>query len=97
MLEALIAAGVTRLHFWRDKQQREVDFVLPRRRDEVDAVECKWRAAAFEPRGLRAFRAIYPKGKNFVVAPIEGAPYERAVDGIRVSFLSPADLGRIAT
>ena len=38
VLEALVAAGVTRLHFWRDKQQREVDFVLPRRRDEADAI-----------------------------------------------------------
>jgi hypothetical protein len=95
VLETLVAAGLTRIHFWRDKQQREVDFVVPRRRDVVDAIECKWRADAFETRGLRAFRANYPKGRNFVVAPIEGAPYDRKTDGFEVSFVSPLDLGRL--
>jgi hypothetical protein len=97
VLESLIAAGVGRLYFWRDKQQREVDFVVPRRRDVVDAIECKWRADAFETRGLRAFRAIYPKGRNFVVAPLEGRTYDRKVDGFEVSFVSPSDLERLVT
>ena len=30
------------LHDWRDKTGREVDFVVVRNRDEVDAIECKW-------------------------------------------------------
>src|SRR3990167_8783975 len=29
------------VRYWRDRNGREVDFVLARRRDEVDAVECK--------------------------------------------------------
>jgi len=33
--------------YWRDKQGREVDFVLAHRRDEVDAIECKWDPGAF--------------------------------------------------
>ena len=74
-----------------------MDFVVPRRRDVVDAIECKWRADAFETRGLHAFRANYPKGRNFVVAPIEGAPYDRKTDGLQVSFVSPLDLGRLRT
>jgi len=28
ILDALVAAGLPRFHFWRDKQQREVDFVV---------------------------------------------------------------------
>jgi len=95
MLDTLIAAGVGRLHFWRDKQQREVDFVVPRRRHVVDAIECKWRADAFDTRGLRAFRANYPHGRNVVVIPLEGAPYDRKVDGLQVSFVSPLDLQRL--
>ena len=95
VLETLVAAGVTPLHFWRDKQQREVDFVLPHGRDAADAVECKWRADAIETRGLRAFRSNYPRGRNFVVAPIDGAPYERKMDGLKLSFVSPVDLGRL--
>ena len=97
VLDTLIAAGVARLHFWRDKQQREVDFVVPRRRDVVDAIECKWRAEAFETRSLRAFRGNYPKGRNLVVAPIEGPPYDRRLGGLEVSFVSPADLAGLVT
>jgi uncharacterized protein len=97
VLDALIAAGIPRLHFWRDKQQREVDFVVPRRRDAVDAIECKWRAEAFDTRSLRAFRSNYPKGRNFAVAPIEGPPYERRLDGLEVSFVSPVDLAPLVT
>ena len=33
VLDTLIAAGAPKIHFWRDKQQREVDFVVPRGRD----------------------------------------------------------------
>ncbi len=92
VLDALIAAGVTRVHFWRDKQQREVDFVIPRGREAVDTIECKWRPEAFEARGLAAFRAQYPKGKNLIVSPLTGPAYGRTVGGLKVSFLSPADL-----
>jgi predicted AAA+ superfamily ATPase len=56
VLDTLIAAGLPKIHFWRDKQQREVDFVVLCGRDAVDAIECKWRPEAFETRGLKAFR-----------------------------------------
>ena len=62
MLDTLIPASLPKIHFWRDKQQREVDFVLPRGRDAADAIECKWKPDAFETRGLAAFREQYPKG-----------------------------------
>ena len=65
--------------------------------DVVDAIECKWRADAFETRSLGAFRTSYPKGRNFAVAPIEGPPYERRLGGLDVSFVSPADLARLVT
>jgi predicted AAA+ superfamily ATPase len=92
VLDELIAAGVPKIHFWRDKQQREVDFVVPRGRDAVDAIECKWQADAFETRGLAAFREQYPKGKNFVVSPLNGPAYERTVSGMKVAFVSPGEL-----
>ena len=94
VLDTLIAAGLPRIHFWRDKQQREVDFVVPRGRDAVDAIECKWKADAFETRGLAAFRARYPKGKNFVVCPLPGPAYERVQDGHKLTFVAPGELRR---
>lgn len=92
MLDSPIAAGVAKIHFWRDKQHREVDFVVPRERDSVDAIECKWNPEAFESRGLRAFREQYPNGKNYVVSPLNAPAYERILDGRTIDFVSPEDL-----
>jgi hypothetical protein len=92
VLDTLIAAGLPKIHFWRDKQQREVDFVVPRERDTVDAIECKWNPQAFESRGLAAFREQYPKGNNFVVSPLTSPSYERVQDGLNISFVSPGEL-----
>jgi len=69
VLDTLRAAPCPKIHFWRDKQQREVDFVLPRGREVVDAIECKWNPDAFEIRGLKAFRENYPKGRNYLLSP----------------------------
>ncbi len=91
-LDTLIAAGLPKIHFWRDKQQREVDFVVPRSRDAIDAIECKWKPDAFEPRGFAGFREYYPKGNNFVVSPLNGPAYERNLNGMKVAFVSPGEL-----
>ncbi len=77
--------SLPRIHYWRDKTKREVDFVLPVSRDRVDAVEVKWRADAFEPRGLLAFRASYPKGRNWLVSSQTGPAHARAVAGLEVT------------
>ena len=92
VLDTLIASGLEKIHFWRDKQHREVDFVVPRGRDHVDAIECKWKADAFEARGLAAFRQQYPKGRNFVVSPLAGPAYERVREGMSLSIVSPREL-----
>lgn len=97
MLDTLIAAGLPKIHFWRDKQQREIDFVLPRGRETVDAIECKWNPEAFETRGLEVFRAQYPRGNNYVVSPLNSPPYARVQGGLRISLVSPGDLRRALT
>jgi hypothetical protein len=53
----------------------------------VDAIECKWQPDAFETRGLTAFRASYPRGRNYLVSPLVTAPYQRRVDAHLVEFL----------
>lgn len=94
VLETLIATGLPAILFWRDKQQREVDFVVPRGRDAVDAIECKWRPDAIEVAGLAAFRACYPKGNNYVVSPLHGPAYRQAIKGLELQFVSPGELRR---
>lgn len=95
VLETLVAAGIPRIYFWRDKQHREVDFVVPRGRDVVDAIECRWNPDALEPRGLVAFRGLYPKGKNYIVCPLQGPSYEREAWGSLLVFVSPTELRQI--
>ncbi|MGH7587220.1 MAG: ATP-binding protein [Gemmatimonadota bacterium] len=81
------------LRYWRNKRGAEVDFVLPRRgRGQPIAVECKWTAASFEEGALAAFRRLYPKGDNFVVARDVDVAYVREYEGLRVHFLSLEDL-----
>ena len=78
--------------YWRDKDQHEIDFVLPAGRDAVDAIECKWTSARFDPKNLQVFRALHPAGKNFVVSTNVPKPFTRTVDGLAVTFTGLDDL-----
>ena len=77
------------IHYWRDRAGREVDFVLPRNRDEIDAVECKWNPDRFDPASLKMFRSYYPKGRNFVVSPGAEPAYQRAYGDLVVDVVTP--------
>jgi len=85
-------SGLPRLHFWRDKERREVDFVLPRARGACDAIECQWRASAFDPKPLAAFRGHYPAGLNLVVTADTRETHERRFGPLRVRFCDLAGL-----
>ena len=66
--------------------------MLARGRDEADAVECKWNPAGFEAGGLRAFRRLYPEGRNFLVTPSGIPAYTRDDDGLEVRVCTPSEL-----
>jgi len=96
VLEALMATPEPRrIHFWRDKQRREVDFVLPTRGG-CDAIECKWSATAFDPNGMSALRGLHPRGRNFVVLP-HARMHSRRVADLEVTFLDLASLREVLT
>jgi hypothetical protein len=92
VLDTLLSIPVAQACFWRDKQQREVDFVIPRGRGVVDAIECKWNADNFEVRGLAAFRENYSEGKNFVVSPQTTARYQQKLGDLVLEFLPITEL-----
>ncbi|MBX3279408.1 MAG: ATP-binding protein [Acidobacteria bacterium] len=81
------------IRYWRDKAGREVDFVLARRRDEVDVIECKWDPGAFDGAALRIFRSYYPKGRNYLVTPSGDPAHMRRYRDFEVSICTPAGLG----
>jgi hypothetical protein len=57
------------LYYWRDKSGREIDFVIKKADNTVDAIECKINPDKINVKSLTAFRKIYPKGKNYCICP----------------------------
>jgi predicted AAA+ superfamily ATPase len=82
----------TTIRYWRDKAGREVDFVLAHRRDEVDAIECKWDSRSFDSAALQLFRSYYPKGRNFLVTPSAAPPCLKAFGNLEVHVCTPSQL-----
>lgn len=78
--------------YWRDKAGREIDFVLPRDRETVDVIECKWNPGSFDASALKVFRASYPKGRNFLVTPSGEPGYTRAFGACEVRICTPSEL-----
>ena len=87
VLETLQSIPVAEIRFWRDKQGRELDFVLPAARDACDVIECKWSTETVYPKNLNPFREAHPKGRNFVVSPRRTPPLTRTVQGVEITFL----------
>jgi hypothetical protein len=80
------------VRYWRDKSGREIDFLVSRRRDEVDALECKWDLSAFDPSALQVFRTFYPQGRNYVVTPSGDPAYPRRFGDLEVRVCTPTNL-----
>jgi len=78
---------VVQFHFWRDKQQREVDFVVPRGRERVDAIECKWKPTPSR-RGPRGLPGAVSEGRNFVASPLPGPGYKRTMNEFQIEFVT---------
>lgn len=77
-----------RILYWRDKRHHEVDFVWKRKGKGAIAIECKWSTDQFEPAGMKAFRRLYPEGKNYVVAYDVKRSFQRAYKSLTVEFLN---------
>lgn len=93
VLETLQAAFPDiRIRYWRDKAGREVDFIMVRNREEIDAIECKWDPASFDPAALLTFRGYYPLGRNYLLTPSGDPAYLKNFSGMEVKICTPANL-----
>jgi predicted AAA+ superfamily ATPase len=77
-----------RLHYWRDKSGREVDFVIKGVRRQADAIECKINPDHFDPANLTVFRSLYPEGRNYVLSLNIKTSYQRRYGKLQVRFIS---------
>lgn len=80
------------VRYWRDKAGHEIDFVMAPRRDEVDAIECKWDPAPFDATALQVFRSYYPHGRNYLVTPSGTPGYGKMFGAYEVRICTPAEL-----
>ena len=78
------------VHYWRDKSQREVDFVIQRPEGRVDAIEAKINPDAFDAANLTAFRQLYPTGKNFLFCHFVKTPYTLTKNGLLIEVRATA-------
>ena len=90
MLEYLQAhAHARKIQYWRDAAGREIDFVIIRNREEIDAIECKWDPMQFDPVAMKVFRSYYPRGKNYLMSPLTIAGYMKKVSGLDIYICNP--------
>jgi len=80
------------IRYWRDKRGHEIDFVLAPRNQPPVVIECKWMQSTFDPKNLKVFRRIYPKGHNFVVCSNVDRPFVQNLHSLPVQFVSLPDL-----
>ena len=90
------------IHYWRDKQGHEIDFVLRNKSThELTVIECKFTSSSLSKdraldsalrTNIEAFRRYYPQGKNYVVASDVAEPFERHYDTTTITFINALDL-----
>ena len=80
------------IHYWRDKSQREVDFVIEKADGRVDTVEAKINPNALNTVSLQAFRRLHPLGHNYVVCPLAVDPYAIREAGLTITVVGTRDL-----
>jgi uncharacterized protein len=90
--ELLFEAGADEIRHWRDKQKHEVDFVWTPRGRAFVAIECKWRAARFDPAAMRAFATLHPQARFWLVAEDRHSWTTRRYGSIEVTECGPEHL-----
>jgi predicted AAA+ superfamily ATPase len=89
------------IHYWRDKQGHEIDFVIRGKGDKsLSAIECKFMSSSLSiertntsfSENIEIFRKHYPHGTNFLVAHDVDTPFQRHYGEIVIHFENPQSL-----
>ncbi|MCK9588745.1 MAG: DUF4143 domain-containing protein [Terrimicrobiaceae bacterium] len=75
--ELLFCLADAPLHYWRDKQKHEVDFVWKTRGRAPVAIECKWKSSQWDEAACTVFRALHPGAACWVIAADRESIIER--------------------
>jgi hypothetical protein len=80
------------IYYWRDKSGREIDFVITGMDNRIHAIECKLNQEKVNIQNLRAFRSLYPDGKNVVVSPFIDKAYKQKKGELLLEFVPLQDI-----
>lgn len=75
------------IFYWRDKSNREIDFVIKRSTDAVDIIECKINPDHFSDYPVRVFREFYPQGNNFCISPYVKVKYSHKRKDLQINYI----------
>lgn len=91
-LENMQAFGFTKnIKYWRTKNKLEIDFILELQKDDIIAIECKWKEQNFSMDAIEIFRKSYPKGENWVITTDSHSRIEKHKN-IKIRFIHVSDL-----
>lgn len=89
--------GPGSIFYWRDKQKREVDFILALRGEPPVAIECKWKIRFAGATHFPAFATLYPKaGRVLVTADGHEPFYNRKRNRIETGLSHLAEAVQLA-
>lgn len=79
------------LFYWRDKSNREIDFVIKRPGNSIDIIECKVNPDQLYLKPIEVFREIYPIGNNYCYSPFTDETYSIEKGGMKITFVGSLD------
>ncbi len=79
------------VHYWRDKQGHEIDFILTSRGKPPIAIECKWSAGKGDHKNVAVFLDKYPQARVLSVSHDNIKTYAKRVGTKQVLCVSLAD------
>lgn len=82
----------SQIFYWQNKSNREVDFVIRRENGDLDTLECKINPDRVSSAAVTAFRQLYPRGENYVVAPVVANAHVIKKGGLVFKVCSTGDL-----
>jgi predicted AAA+ superfamily ATPase len=59
---------IEEIHYWRDKQKHEIDFIWAPRGTPPVAIQCKWRATTHDPADFQPFTHLHPQSTRWLIA-----------------------------
>lgn len=80
-----------KLFYWRDKSDREIDFVIKRTGNEIDIIECKINPDHLSLKPIAVFREIYPQGNNYCYTPFTDDAYVLEKNGLKIKYIGALD------